>query len=212
MGRTAQRSGDGALAGRVGRRSPARPVRSAAMSVFAGPLFALALLLGAAGVAKLAQPDAAVRAMATAGLPVPTPAVRVLGAGEVLIAALVLVYGGRLAGLAVAVAYAAFAAFSQVLLARSEATASCGCFGVDSSSPVSRWHVGLNVVAAVVALAAAIWPTDGLPDVLADQPLTGLPFLALTVIAGWLLFAAYTLLPDLFEAVDDVRADAEAAA
>ncbi len=182
------------------------------MSVFAGPLFALAALLAVAGVAKLARPDAAVRALRTAGLPGADLGVRALGGAEVLLAAVAVAVGGRATAALVALAYAGFAGFSQLLLARSEATASCGCFGVDSSSPVTRWHVGLNVAATVLALGAVVWPTDGLPDVLSQQPLAGLPFLALTGAAAWLLLAAYTLLPDLFAAVDDVRADAEAAA
>lgn len=187
------------------------PVQSAAMSVLAGPLFALALLVGAAGVAKVSRPDAAVRALRTAGLPSSELAVRGLGAAEIVLAAATLVYGGPLLALAVAGAYAGFAAFSWRLLSRSAATASCGCFGVDTSAPVTSWHVGVNVASALVALGAVVWPSDGLPDVVADQPLWGLPFLALVVVATWLLYATYTLLPDLLDAAADVAADSEAA-
>lgn len=181
------------------------------MSPLAGPLFALAALLAGAGVVKLARPEAGVAALRTAGLPHPAAGVQALGAAEVILAVWAIAFGGRAAAGAIAAVYAGFAWFTDRLVRRSEATASCGCFGVDASSPATRWHVGVNVVAALTALAAVVWPAPGLLDVLADQPLAGVPFLALTGLATWMLLALYTLLPDLVDAAAEVRADSEAA-
>ena len=84
----------------------------ASATVLAGPVFAFAVLLGAAGALKLGRPEGAVRALRAAGLPGPPLAVRALGMAEVLLAAAVLAVGGRIAAALTAVAYLGFAAFT----------------------------------------------------------------------------------------------------
>ncbi len=208
------------MAGRAGSHPPAR-LTSVAMSDasatwLAGPVFAFAVLLGAAGALKLGRPEGAVRALRAAGLPGPPSAVRVLGAVEVLLAAAVLAVGGRIAAALTAVAYLGFAAFTARVVARSGATASCGCFGVQEA-PANRLHVVLNLAAAAMVATAVVWPTGGLLDVLADQPLAGVPFLVLTGLTAWLWYVLYTVVPDWQEALaalgpiewaDDDRAEA----
>lgn len=176
------------------------------MSILAGPVYALAVVLGAAGVLKLARPEAAVRALRTAGLPHPTPAVRALGAAEVLWAVVVVVWGGAVACAGLALAYAGFAWFSERLRRRDDA-ASCGCFGVEASAPVTPLHVVVNVAAALVSASAVVRPPGGVLDVLADQPFAGIPFLALCGVAAWLYVALSTLVPDLVAATRLVEAD-----
>lgn len=171
-----------------------------AATVLAGPVFAFAVLLGAAGALKLGRPEGAVRALRAAGLPGPAMGVRLLGAVEVLLAAAVLAVGGRIAAGLMAVAYLGFAGFTARVVARSGATASCGCFGVQEA-PANRLHVALNLAAAAMVATAVIWPTDGVLDVLAAQPLAGVPFLVLTGLIAWLWYVLYTVVPDWQEAL-----------
>ena len=83
----------------------------------------------------------------------------------------------------VAVSYALFAVVVAAALRSGKPISSCGCFGkVDT--PPSALHVVLNVVAAGVAAGAVFVGASeiNLPDVLADQPLLGIPFLLLVAV------------------------------
>ena len=65
----------------------------------------------------------------------------------------------------------------------------------------------LNVVAAGVA-AGAVFVGDveiNLPDVLADQPLLGIPFLLLVAVGVGLVFLAFTSLPKTLAAARSAR-------
>jgi hypothetical protein len=53
----------------------------------------------------------------------------------------------------------------------------------------------VNGLAALVGAAVVVDPGVGLPDVLADQPLLGLPFLLLVATGVYLAFVALTVLP-----------------
>jgi hypothetical protein len=124
------------------------------------------------------------------------------------VAAAALVWGNAATAAALAVVYAAFALFSWRLLVRSDATASCGCFG-QAEAPVTRLHVVLNTVAALACLAAVAWPTGDVAAVLGDQPLAGLPFLVLTALAGWLWYVMLEVIPDLQAALQAVAPSTE---
>jgi hypothetical protein len=183
------------------------------MSLLAGPVLALSGLLAFSGVQKVAWPDSAAQAMRAAGLPGSTGSTgqltgRLLGLAEVAVAAAALVWGNAATAAALAVVYAAFALFSWRLLVRSDARASCGCFG-QAEAPVTRLHVVLNVVAAVTCAAAVAWPTGDVAAVLGDQPLAGLPFVALTALAGWLWYVMLEVIPDLQAALQSVSSPAE---
>ena len=132
------------------------------MTAAAGPFFVVATLLGVAGVAKLRRPVPTATAMRAAGLPGSPALARALGAVEVAVAVLALVFGGVSTALVVAAAYVGFASVSIRLMAR-PAAAGCGCFG-DESTPVTNLHVALNLGAAALAALAALSPTEGLPD------------------------------------------------
>ncbi len=163
-----------------------------------GLLAAAALLLLAAGLPKVVDPRAGAGALRAARLPGGSTAalVRLAGLAEVAVAILVLTVGGRLAGAAVAVTYAALATFA-LRLARVAPEQPCGCFGSGDRSPVTGWHVGTDLALAAAGVAALVRPGRSLLAETAAQPLLGLPFLALV---GALAFAAYllmTALPDL---------------
>jgi len=163
--------------------------------VLAGPVFALAALLGFAGVQKLAWPSSTASALRSAGLPSSDLLGRLVGVTEIVIAAIALAYGNRLSAVLLAVTYAAFTAFSWRLVAGADA-ASCGCFG-QTEAPTTRLHVALNAIATAACVAAAIWPTGAVSDVVTDQPFAGLPFLALTGVAAWLWYVMLEVVPDL---------------
>lgn len=169
-------------------------------TLLAGPLFAFAVLLGAAGVLKAARPDGAVRALRSAGLPGSAVAVRGLGIAEIALAVWVLAFGGRLSAALLTAAYLGFAGFTARLVARSGASASCGCFG-ETEAPANRLHVVLNLAAAVFVATAVVAPSGGVLDVVRDQPLAGVPFLALTGLLTWLWYVLYTVVPDWQEAL-----------
>lgn len=170
------------------------------MSPVAGPFFAAVLVLGAAGALKVARPDPARVALRTAGLPSSAAAVRVLGAGELAIAAWALGWGGRGAAAAVALAYVGFAGFAERVRRTSRGRASCGCFG-SSGAPLTRLHVVVDSVVALVALAAVARPVPGLLDAAAETPAAGVAFLGYTFLLAWLLQVALTALPELQAAV-----------
>jgi hypothetical protein len=122
--------------------------------------------------------------------------VRIGGAVEVAIGVAAVVTGAVLPALLVAASYVAFTGFVVVALVRHLPIGSCGCFGkVDT--PPSVLHVVVNAGAIVSAIAVALGPGGGIGEVLADQPLLGLPFLALVAIATYAAFLALTLVPQL---------------
>jgi hypothetical protein len=168
------------------------------MSILAGPVFAIALVMGVAGVLKLARPRTAAQALGAAGLTDSPLAVRALAVTEIAVAAAALAFGTALTAAAMAVYYAGFAVFALVLLRRAGSAAPCGCFGeTKADEPTTYIHVIMNVVAAVLALAAVIWPTGGITDVMSDQPLAGVPFVLLTVLCSWLWYLVLTVVPGL---------------
>ena len=82
---------------------------------------------------------------------------------------------------------------------------SCGCFGkVDT--PPSPVHVVIDLLAAGVAATVALaGDMVALPDVLADQPLLGVPFVILAVTGIYLVFLSFTALPKTLAAARVVR-------
>lgn len=166
------------------------------MSPVAGPLFAAALLLGAAGFLKITSPDPARVALRTAGLPNTALAARSLGAAEVAIALWALAVGGRLAAGLISLAYLGFAGFSFLVIRTSRGKASCGCFGA-SGAPLTSLHVGVNIAVAAVAALGIVSPVPGLFTVAADTPFLGIPFLVFTGLLAWLVQVLLTALPEL---------------
>lgn len=148
-------------------------------------------LLVPAGIAKLRDPAVAREAL---GLPARIePLVRLLGAGELVLAAAVLATGARPAIVALALTYAGFTVVALRQRSRGE---SCGCFGA-SETPTGWHHVLLDGTAALVAAAAAVVGTAAPVALLADAPLSGVPLLLGAGVAVLTLQLLITALPDL---------------
>ncbi|MBI2711201.1 MAG: DoxX family membrane protein [Actinobacteria bacterium] len=187
------------------------PVGASPTVPTAGPLLLAAVLLAVAGAAKLRVPDGTVRALHAAGIPAARGHGRLLGLVEVVLGASVLLVGGRALAALLAAAYLGFATFTARLLSVDRSGAGCGCFGADDA-PVGATHVAVNAALATGCLAAVVCPVAGVADVVRQQPLAGLPFLALVAVGAWAAHLALTALPALRAVVDEVhRASAEVA-
>jgi hypothetical protein len=180
------------------------------VSVLAGPFAIAAVLLAVGGALKAVRPRDTAHALIAVGLRFPAyfsarTAVRVGGAIEAVIGVGALLVGGPGFAALLAASYLAFAGFVVIALRSGAPISSCGCFGkVDT--PPSVVHVVIDLAAAAVAVAAAFVGDVALPDVLADQPLLGLPYLFLVVIGCSLVFLAFTSLPKTMAAVREVAA------
>ena len=164
------------------------------MNAATGPFAIAAALLALGGAAKALRPGETANALAAAGVPVGPSLVRVGGALEAAVGLGALVTGSRGFAALVAVSYLSFTAFVLLALARRTPIASCGCFG-KADTPPSRVHVAVNLAAAGAALAIVVQPVPGFLDVLADQPLAGVPYVLLVVTGVAAALTALTVLP-----------------
>ena len=165
------------------------------MDALAGPFLAAAVLLVAAGGAKLADPLPLVRALRSARLPAPASAVRAVAGAEVGLGLTALLTGARAAGVGVALSYAAFTGFVLLARRRGGVLASCGCFGKTDTPPTTT-HVVVTAALAAVAGAVAVRPLGPVPDLLAGSPLGGLALLLATAAVaatGYLVLAVLPL-------------------
>ena len=176
------------------------------MSVLAGPFAIAAVVLALGGAFKALEPADTAHALGALGLPASRTLVRLGGALEAILAVGALVTGNPVLCALVAVSYALFAVVVAAALRSGKPISSCGCFGkVDT--PPSALHVVLNVAAAGVAAGAVFVGASeiNLPDVLADQPLLGIPFLLLVAVGVGLVFLALTALPKTLAAARSAR-------
>ncbi len=171
-------------------------------SALTPPFLAAALVLCAAGVAKLRSPAGAERALATIGmhhgsLTSRLSAVRLLAVAELALGAACLSDPSPPTAAALAAVYAAFAAVG-VLLARERAE--CGCFG-DAGAPASGIQTALSAASALVAIAvAATGRTHGIAWVF-DRPAGQALTLAIGIAGGaYAIVVAYTDLPQAWAA------------
>ena len=148
------------------------------MRLVAGPFAAFALLLAIAGAAKALRPLNTSRALRAAGLPSSAGLVRLLGAGEAVLALVALAVAGPIPAALIALSYASFAAFVGYAKGRGLAISSCGCFGKPDTPPTSA-HIVVNAGAALLATIAAIAPGRSPLGQLTHSPGAGVPFVAL---------------------------------
>ncbi len=172
------------------------------MDVLTGVFQILAMVIAVGGVAKVVAPTAFAATLRSLGLPGGTLVARVSGLVEVAIGIGAVLVGGRVAALIVAGAYAVFAVV--VLAARRAGAESCGCFGA-ASAPPSPVHVTVNAVSAAVALSAAVAGPASLTDVLAGQPLAGVPYLITLATGVWLTVVLDTTGAQLLDEMAAVR-------
>ncbi len=160
------------------------------------PFAVAAVVLCAAGLAKLRAPNGAVRALMVTGLSANAALVRALAVGEVAIGGFALVRPSPWLAGAVAGLYASFCALSLALARR---RAGCGCFG-EGDAPASVLQSLLSGALCLVAVAAALAPAHGIGWVLdAGAGQAG----ALIVGIGGAAYAtviAYTVLPQAWSA------------
>jgi hypothetical protein len=164
------------------------------VTALAGPFAIVAALLALGGASKAVQPADTAGALRGLGLPHGAALVRVGGVAELVIGVGALVTGARPFAVLVAVSYAGFAGFVALALRRGAPIGSCGCFG-RAETPPSRTHIVVDLAATLVAVAVAVDPVGGVTDVVADQPLLGLPFLLLVGVGVYLVYLTLTLLP-----------------
>lgn len=161
------------------------------MSALLPAFLTAAGVLALAGAMKLRTPEATVGALAGAGIRVPGGTVRALGACELALAAACALRPSAATALALGFVYLAFAAFVAAALRRGDA-APCGCFG-DAGAQLTGWHLGLDLAAAAIAIAAAFAP-PGWDAVSGGAPAAAA--LAIGVAACvYLVHAAYTTVP-----------------
>jgi Methylamine utilisation protein MauE len=160
---------------------------------------AAALLLAAAGLAKLRQPSPTRSALAAAGIPGAQrlgakTANRLSGAGELAIAAVALLVGGRVAAASIALAYLVLAVLSARMM-RIESGQDCGCFAKPVA--VSHWHTAVNLSCMLAGLVALLAPANSLIDRLGHAPLTGSALLLAAAVLAYLAYLVMTALPEL---------------
>ncbi|WP_337062188.1 MauE/DoxX family redox-associated membrane protein [Kineococcus sp. G2] len=179
------------------------------MDTWLVPHLAGTVLLLVAGVAKLRRPDGTSRALRAQHLPSSRALVRLLGAGEVALAAAALA-GAAGTAWAVAAAYAAFTGFVVLALVRGAPLSSCGCFG-EPDLPPTRTHVA---VTAALAAASAATALGGGPTGLAGAAGAGAPAAlaaaGLVALVAWLALLSLTALPRLAAAQRPATAPAPA--
>ncbi len=126
-----------------------------------GAVLGAAVVVAIAGVAKLAKPAVSAEAMRTAGVPVGDGVATALGAFELILAAVVLVWPTPPAAAVLGLLYLGFAGFSARLLWVRGPAVPCGCFG-QRDAAIGIEHVVVNLVVAGVLFdaAAGIGPGD----------------------------------------------------
>jgi hypothetical protein len=170
------------------------------MEIIAGPFAIVAVVLAVGGIAKIVNPAASAASLRSLRIPSSPLVVRTLAVGEVIIAAVALGFGGRLAALAVAFAFGLFA-LMMYMLVRSGSTVSCGCFG-RVEAPPSTQHVVTNVTCALVAAGAAGLDVVSVGTLLSEQPAAGIPMVLFIASGSAATIAVFTLVGRLRVSAD----------
>ncbi len=166
------------------------------MSAAIAPAFAtVAALVVVAGATKVRNPLPARSALRAIDAPSGPVAVRILGAAEIALGALCLVWPTATAAVLLALAYIVFACFVSLLL-RAGGSVPCGCFGASFFEP-SRLHVAMDLAAAAVALVAIPSPPPAL-FAISRAPASEALVLASIAAATYLGVLAFTLGPRLW--------------
>ncbi len=173
-----------------------------------GLVRAAALLLAAAGLAKLRQRVPVRSALVAAGIPGAArlsarTATRLSGAVELAVALVALLTGGRLAAALIALAYLVLAGLSARMMAI-ESGQDCGCFA--KPVPVSHWHTAVNAGCALAGLIALVQPPGTLAGRFAEQPGVAAALLLAAATLAYLGYLAMTALPELLAAAAETAA------
>jgi hypothetical protein len=176
------------------------------MTILAGPFAIATVVLALGGALKAMSPEDTAYALRVLRLPSAPLLVRVGGVFELVVGVGALVTGATVLAVVVALSYGVFTVVVLLALGAGTPISSCGCLG-RIETPPSWVHVGIDLVAAGVAAAAAVAVDTemALPDVLSNQPLLGLPFLVLVGVGVALVFLAFTALPKTLAAAREPR-------
>jgi hypothetical protein len=156
------------------------------------PLLAAATILVLAGLAKLWQPEPAIRFAATLGVPLPWFFVRVAATVEILLG-LGALWRPRPAAIAIALLYALFTGLvARQLLQGGDLP--CGCLGAREVVP-SRLHLFLNGACACVGCLAAMVPPPAFATFAAAQPFAAVLVVFAAVAVGLLSQAGLVYAP-----------------
>ncbi|MEO6501982.1 MAG: MauE/DoxX family redox-associated membrane protein [Jatrophihabitantaceae bacterium] len=173
-----------------------------------GLVSAAALLLAAAGLAKLGQRAPVRSALAAAGIPGAhrlgaKAANRLSGAVELAVALLALLVGGRAGAALIAVAFGVLAGLSARMMSI-ESGQDCGCFAKPVA--VSHWHTAVNLSCALAGLIALVQPAGSLISQFAERPGTAAALLLAAVVLAYLGYLVMTALPELTAATAELEA------
>ncbi|MDQ1376115.1 MAG: Methylamine utilization protein MauE [Acidimicrobiaceae bacterium] len=161
------------------------------------------LLLVVTGFQKLLAPRSAADALQSVGLRVPPSVVRLGAAAELVVGAGALASGRPFFTALAALCYTVFAVFIAIAMTsarrRPEQVSSCGCFGGLRNNvvetPPTRAHLVFDVAAAMVCLAATLWPSAGVVTEVHKRPLAGMTLVALAALGCWLSAVLLTVAP-----------------
>ncbi len=123
------------------------------------PLYVVTGVLFIAGLAKLRSPSATAGSLRELNVPSPLLAARLLGAYEVVLAAVAILTGHPLAWAGVGLSYLGFTGFVWWALGDSSRVGSCGCFGREDT-PATTGHLIFNAVASAIALLSVLTPVE----------------------------------------------------
>ena len=132
------------------------------------PYLAAVVLLGLAGVSKIARPGDTARALRLAGIPASRAWVRAGALCELAVAVAALMAPCAATGALVAGFYAVFTVFVMLALRRRWPLSSCGCFGKPDTPPTGS-HAALNAGATFCAVWWSVSAPANLPHALAHQ-------------------------------------------
>jgi hypothetical protein len=168
---------------------------------------AAALLLAAAGLAKIRQSAPIRSALAAAGIPGAQrlgakAANRLSGAVELAVAAVALLFGGRIAAASIALAYLVLAVLSARMMSI-ESGQDCGCFAKPVA--VSHWHTAVNLSCMLAGLVALLAPAGSLIGRFGHAPVTASAQLLAAAVLAYLGYLVMTALPELITATAELE-------
>jgi hypothetical protein len=164
------------------------------MPALTGPALTAALLLVFAGAAKAVDPAMTAGALRQLRLPSASGLVRAGAGAEMVLGLLAATVGWAALWWLVAASYLAFAGFVVAALRAGTMVGSCGCFGREDTPP-HVVHVVVDLALAAVAGAAAVTAVGAPLEAIADTPGTGAIVLAFSLLAAFLVRAAFVELP-----------------
>ncbi len=177
---------------RAGAASTARRGKLSIVPAVEAWFYICALVLAAAGMLELRDPEPTAGALRAMGWPSAPALVAALGAGQVAAGTTGLFVGGPAAAVTIGGFYLGFAVFVAAALLRGTPLQSCGCFGRDDTPP-DLIHLVVNLGAAAGATWFGVASGQSLVSRLGSVPAVGAVLYAAGLAAGaWGVYLALT--------------------